>query len=85
MYSEADRNRFEGRREIDARRAHGVDVVIWWVKKTDLLILSLTDLDKNQAVEFAINPEDVSEALQHPYYFADRAGVVFENGSHEVI
>lgn len=68
-----------GRRELDSRRDHGIEVVIWWVKKSNLCLLTLTELDKNRAVEFAVEPDKLTDALQHPYVYAYEAGMEFDD------
>lgn len=68
-----------GRRELDSRRAHGVEVVIWWVKKSNLCIVSLSQAGKERPLEFAVEPDKVLDALQHPYPYADRAGMSFDD------
>lgn len=68
-----------GRHELAARREHGIDVVIWWVKKSNLCLMSLTDIGKNQTLEFAVEPDQVMQALQHPYIYAYQAGMEFDN------
>ncbi len=66
------------RREIDGRNDHGIEVIIWWIKKSNLVLMSLTELSRNQTLEFAIEPDEVSDALQHPYIYAYNAGMEFK-------
>jgi len=79
-YTPEHRDRIESapvRRELDSRRAHGVDVVIWWIKKSNLCLVTLTELDRNRAVEFAVEADEVADALQHPYYYMYLSGQEF--------
>lgn len=60
------------RLEIDQRTTPEIEVTVWLLEEHDLLLCSLVDLAQNRGVEFIVEPDEVSEALQHPYYVAAR-------------
>jgi hypothetical protein len=82
-YSESHRDRVESspiRREIDGRSTPDYEIVLYWVKKSDLILMALTDLGRNQTLEFAVEHDKVLDAKMHPNaYIPEGMGFIDES------
>lgn len=78
-YSERKRDKVEQElawRELDYRRAHGVEVLLQWHKKSNILRLILNDEKEGLSHTFQVDNDKGLEAFNHPYAFAAFAGKV---------
>lgn len=62
------------RLEIDSRITPDIEVNIWYLPEHEICILSLVERARNREVEFAVEPDKVSDALQHPWFYASQQG-----------
>lgn len=73
-YSAQRRDRLEedlaNHRELAYRRDHGIEVFLYWHKKTNVLSIMLTDINANQSQNFTVPNDKGLDAFYHPYVYA---------------
>lgn len=57
-------------REIDHRRADGIDVRLLWSQADEQILLVVADAWTGDAFSVEVEPGDALEAFQHPYSYA---------------
>lgn len=73
-YSERTRDRVEEElpyRELDHRRAHGVEVFLQWHKRSNTLRLILNDEKEGLQYKFPVPNDKGLDAFYHPFAFAE--------------
>lgn len=59
------------KRELLERHTGGVQVIVYWLKKENIISLSLVDEQNNSACEFVIPNDKVMDYFQHPFSHRD--------------
>lgn len=57
-------------RELDRRRAAGIDVRLLWNQRDDVILLVVSDSKTGEAFSVDVDPRNALEAFHHPYSFA---------------
>jgi hypothetical protein len=57
------------RRELDHRRANGIDVTLSWSPDRNALFVTVVD-DAGDSFELAAEPHEALEVFHHPYAYA---------------
>jgi hypothetical protein len=77
-YSERTRDRVEEElsyKELDVRRAHGIEVFLQWHKRSNTLRLVLNDEIEGLQYKFPVPNDKGLDALNHPFaWAADQQG-----------
>jgi len=71
-------------RELDSRRADGIEVTLLWEPGNDRVFVDVTDERSGERFRASVDPASALEAFRHPYAYevgpdhgleADRAGL----------
>ena len=57
-------------RELDHRRADGIDVRLLWSQSDERILLVVSDSKTGDAFSVEVEPGDALEAFHHPYWYA---------------
>ena len=57
-------------RELDHRRADGIDVRLLWSQSNERILLVVADSKTGDAFSVEVEPGDALEAFHHPYSYA---------------
>jgi hypothetical protein len=57
-------------RELDTRRASGLEVTLFWHRGTDRLAISVQDASSSGGLELEVDPAHALDAFRHPYTYA---------------
>jgi len=57
-------------RELDTRRASGLEVTLFWLSGTDRLTISVRDASSSDDFELEVDPAHALDAFRHPYAYA---------------
>ena len=57
-------------RELDHRRADGIDVRLLWSQPDGRILLAVSDSKTGDAFSVEVEPGDALEAFHHPYSYA---------------
>ena len=57
-------------RELDHRRADGIDVRLLWSQSDERILLAVSDSKTGDAFSVEVEPGDALEAFHHPYSYA---------------
>jgi hypothetical protein len=64
------------RAELAVREQNGVEVTLFWIRGTDVLLVAVTDRRNGESLEFALEPGDRPlEVFHHPYAYAAARGI----------
>ena len=63
------------RRELSARRAGGLEVVLYWHEGRGDMTVAVRDADTGEAFELNVEPANALDAFRHPYAYAARRGI----------
>ena len=81
-YSETERDLLEhnlaNKRELINERRDGLNIIIYWLRKSNLVSIELIDECGNGAVEFIVPNDRVLEARDHPYPYMYRQGLIIK-------
>lgn len=84
-YTEAHRDRVEAeltKRELIVERRGGLEIIVWWLSKTNEISLQLIDEGKNETLEAIIPSDSVLKAVAQPYPALGDQGVYPSRGIH---
>jgi len=62
-------------RELETRRASGLEVTLFWLSGTDRLTICVRDANGGDDFELEIDPAHALDAFRHPYAYAARRSV----------
>ena len=66
------------RAELAVREQSGVEVTLYWVRGTDVLLVSVVDRRNGEAFELVLQPgERALDVFHHPYAYAATRGLDF--------
>ncbi len=57
-------------RELETRRASGLEVTLFWLSGTDRLTISVRDASSSDGFELEVDPAHALDAFRHPYAYA---------------
>lgn len=84
--TERARDRIEedlyNKRELTEDRRGGLVIRTFWLRLTNQVSLSLVNRGANQAYETIIPNDEVMQAIEHPYVYLARGGLL-NGGEHE--
>jgi hypothetical protein len=63
--------------ELAYRRDGGIEVALFWNRRTGRLTVSVADLASGDAFQMPIAPDQALDAFHHPYAYAASLGVVY--------
>jgi hypothetical protein len=66
-------------RELSRRSNHGIEVVLLWCEQTGLLTVCVSDQQQGTYFELHPPPELAPDAFYHPYSYADRGHLYYED------
>jgi len=74
------------RRELAYRTIDGIDVTLFWTKRSDQITIAVVDTRSDEALEFDVDGSAALDAFNHPYAYAaalhaDRGGVSRQDAS----
>jgi hypothetical protein len=72
-------------KELAHRAADGVEVALYWNRRTDGLTVVVDDARTGDAFELPVESAYALDAFDHPYAYAARAGVAYAAGNREVV
>ena len=58
------------RSELAHRSTDGIDVSLFWSRRSDRVTIEVVDTRINQRIEFEVPPEKALDAFHHPYPYA---------------
>jgi hypothetical protein len=61
-----------GLRELDRRSGDGIDVTLWWDRRTNRLHVAVEDERLGESFEVEIDGASALDAFHHPYAYARR-------------
>jgi hypothetical protein len=70
MYSTSDTDI----RELDRRRAHDIEVALFWNSRTNQVYVSVADERDGICFELEVDPAEATYAFHHPYAYAETSG-----------
>lgn len=79
QYTEQERDEVEARlntKELDYRVSHGIEIFLYWHRKTNTLSGCIIDPRGPQTLVFPVPNDKGNTYMQHPYLFAQGDGVV---------
>jgi hypothetical protein len=59
-----------GNRELDRRKADGIEVALLWNPRTNALVVEVDDELAGERFRIPVAPADALEAFRHPYAYA---------------
>lgn len=72
-------------RELAHRAADGVEVTLLWNRRTDTILLVVSDDRTGEQFELTVPSSAALDAFHHPYAYASSLGVEFEAGRREPV
>jgi hypothetical protein len=64
------------RAELDVREQNGASVTLFWIRGTDLLVVSVVDRGSGPSFELVLEPaERALDVFHHPYAYAAARGL----------
>jgi hypothetical protein len=68
----------QSRAELAVREQNGVAVTLYWVRGTDVLLVSVVDRRNGEAFELVLQPDERAlDVFHHPYAYAAARGLDF--------
>ncbi len=68
----------QSRAELAVREQSGVAVTLYWVRGTDVLLVSVVDRRNGEAFELVLQPDERAlDVFHHPYAYAAARGLDF--------
>ena len=61
---------FADRRELAHRSSDGIEVTLFWNKRSTQVTIAVLDTRSNEVLEFEINGSAALDAFNHPYAYA---------------
>jgi hypothetical protein len=60
-------------RELDRRSSDGIDVLLLWDPRTDVVSIAVTDEEVGSVLTFVVDAAHALTAFRHPYAYAIHA------------
>jgi hypothetical protein len=67
------------RRELANRVSNGIEVTLFWGPSNGEVVVEVIDHASNHGFELAVPSECALDAFHHPYAYASREGVEYED------
>jgi hypothetical protein len=70
------------RAELDVREQDGASVALFWIRGTDVLVVSVVDSGNGQSFELVLEPDERAlDVFHHPYAYAAARGL----NTHKIV